>query len=47
MGDTPTLSALAGAGVARVSHGPGPYLTAMKALEDAARVARQGILTPA
>jgi 2-methylisocitrate lyase-like PEP mutase family enzyme len=40
MGDTPTLSALAGAGVARVSHGPGPYLTAMKALEDAARAAR-------
>lgn len=38
-GGTPDLGVLAGAGVARVSHGPGPYLTAMKAVEDAARIA--------
>jgi methylisocitrate lyase len=36
---TPPLRALAGHGVARVSHGPRPYLLAMKALEDAARAA--------
>ena len=36
---TPPLAELARAGVARVSHGPGPYLLAMKALEDAARTA--------
>ncbi|TWT12853.1 isocitrate lyase/phosphoenolpyruvate mutase family protein [Reyranella sp. CPCC 100927] len=36
---TPPLPALAGHGVARVSHGPRPYLLAMKALEDAARAA--------
>jgi 2-methylisocitrate lyase-like PEP mutase family enzyme len=36
---TPPLSALAGHGVARVSHGPGPYLTAMKALDESARAA--------
>ena len=36
---TPPLRALAEQGVARVSHGPGPYLVAMKALEDAARKA--------
>jgi methylisocitrate lyase len=36
---TPPLSALARHGVARVSHGPGPYLMAMKALEEAARAA--------
>jgi 2-methylisocitrate lyase-like PEP mutase family enzyme len=40
MSATPPLSVLAAKGVARVSHGPGPYLTAMKALEDAARAAR-------
>ena len=34
---TPPLRALAEHGVARVSHGPRPYLIAMKALEDAAR----------
>lgn len=34
---SPRLSDLAQSGVARVSHGPGPYLLAMKALEDAAR----------
>ena len=36
---TPPLRALAERGVARVSHGPGPYRLAMKALEEAARVA--------
>lgn len=36
---TPPLQALAGHGVARVSHGPRPYLLAMKALEQAARTA--------
>lgn len=34
---TPPLRVLAAQGVARVSHGPGPYLMAMKALEEAAR----------
>jgi 2-methylisocitrate lyase-like PEP mutase family enzyme len=36
---TPPLRALADSGVARVSHGPGPYLIAMKRLEEAARAA--------
>jgi methylisocitrate lyase len=36
---TPPLSALARHGVARVSHGPGPYLMAMKALDESARAA--------
>jgi methylisocitrate lyase len=36
---TPSLESLADAGVARVSHGPGPYLSAMKMLEQIARVA--------
>ena len=36
---TPPLRALAEHGVARVSHGPRPYLLAMKALEEAARAA--------
>jgi 2-methylisocitrate lyase-like PEP mutase family enzyme len=40
VGDTtPPLRALAEHGVARVSHGPRPYLTVMKALEEAARAA--------
>ncbi len=39
---TPPLSALAQYGVARVSHGPRPYLIAMKALEEAARAAIGG-----
>ena len=40
VGDTtPPLRALAAHGVARVSHGPRPYLLAMKALEYAAREA--------
>ena len=38
---TPPHRALAGQGVARVSHGPGPYLLAMKALEEAARKASE------
>jgi methylisocitrate lyase len=38
VGDTtPHVRSLAEHGVARVSHGPGPYLMAMKALEEAAR----------
>jgi 2-methylisocitrate lyase-like PEP mutase family enzyme len=36
---TPPLSALARAGVSRVSHGPGPYRLAMRAVEAAARAA--------
>jgi len=36
-GNTPSFDVLAEAGAARLSHGPGPYLTAMKAVEDAAR----------
>jgi 2-methylisocitrate lyase-like PEP mutase family enzyme len=35
--NTPALSRLAQLGVARVSHGAGPYLAAMKMLEEAAR----------
>lgn len=37
--NSPPLSRLAKAGVARVSHGPGPYILMMKALEKAAREA--------
>jgi 2-methylisocitrate lyase-like PEP mutase family enzyme len=36
---TPPVRVLAEHGVARVSHGPRPYLVAMKALEEAARAA--------
>jgi 2-methylisocitrate lyase-like PEP mutase family enzyme len=36
---TAPLRALAEHGVARVSHGPRPYLLAMRALEEAARIA--------
>jgi len=39
---TSPLSALAEQGVARVSHGPRPYLLAMKVLEEAARDASIG-----
>lgn len=39
---TPPLAVLAAHGVARVSHGPGPYLIAMKAAEEAARAALGG-----
>ena len=35
----PPARRLADLGVARISHGPGPYRTMMKALEDAARAA--------
>lgn len=38
----PPTEALAGAGVARISHGPSPYLAAMAALETAARAALGG-----
>ena len=38
---TPSVRMLAEHGVARVSHGPRPYLVAMKALETAARAANQ------
>jgi 2-methylisocitrate lyase-like PEP mutase family enzyme len=38
---TPSLMKLAQLGVARVSHGPRPYMLAMKALEQAARQATQ------
>jgi len=37
--DTPPLSELADQGVARVSHGAGPYLLAQKALEGVVRAA--------
>jgi 2-methylisocitrate lyase-like PEP mutase family enzyme len=37
--NTPSLSRLAELGVARVSHGPRPYLAMMKVLGDAARAA--------
>lgn len=37
---TPAFGVLAKRGVARISHGPRPYLLAMKALEEAARAAR-------
>jgi 2-methylisocitrate lyase-like PEP mutase family enzyme len=35
----PPAARLAGLGVARISHGPGPYRLAMKSLEEAARAA--------
>jgi len=38
---SPSIASLAEAGVARVSHGPGPYLSAMMALATAARAAQQ------
>jgi 2-methylisocitrate lyase-like PEP mutase family enzyme len=37
--DTPAVLRLAELGVARVSHGPGPYLAMMKQLDEAARAA--------
>lgn len=36
-GNTPALDVLAKCGVARVSHGPGPYAQAMQALQERAR----------
>ena len=44
---TPPIPRLAELGVARVSHGPGPYLAAMRALEAAARVAMAASLEAA
>ena len=38
-GNAPALDVLARCGVARVSHGPGPYIAAMQALEAQARAA--------
>lgn len=38
---SPNLATLASLGVARVSHGPGPYRLAMRALSEAARAAMQ------
>ncbi len=38
-GATPSLRELSSLGVARVSHGPRPYVSTMKALEEAARQA--------
>ena len=38
---SPSIASLAAAGVARVSHGPGPYLSAMTTLATAARSALQ------
>ena len=35
----PSAKAVAGAGVARISHGPFPHMLALKAFEDAARAA--------
>lgn len=43
---TPALRRLAEHGVARVSHGGNPYIIAMKALKEAARVAWRGDDTP-
>ena len=40
---TPSVRTLAEHGVARVSHGPRPYLMAMKALEEEARAAVLGV----
>lgn len=39
---TPSFDRLAAAGVARISHGPGPYLAAMKAVEAAATAIYRG-----
>ncbi|MGL4314705.1 MAG: isocitrate lyase/PEP mutase family protein [Sphingomonas sp.] len=38
----PSAAHIAATGIARISHGPGPYRLAMKALADAARVALAG-----
>lgn len=37
--NTPSLDVLANAGIARVSHGPGPYLAAMQKLKELAQIA--------
>lgn len=41
---SPPLDRLAASGVSRVSHGPGPFLLAMKALRDGAGLALTGAL---
>lgn len=41
--ETPPLARLAGLGVARVSHGPGPYIDAMRAVGDAAHAVLAGV----
>lgn len=43
----PSAARLAALGVARISHGPGPYRLAMQALADAARAAHAAIGAPA
>ena len=43
MPQTPPAKRLAELGVARISHGPGPYRLAMKAVEEAARAAHAGL----
>lgn len=43
---SPPLSRLAEFGVARISHGPGPYLAAMDALRNAAQAAQQSVDAP-
>jgi 2-methylisocitrate lyase-like PEP mutase family enzyme len=43
---TPPAARLAELGVARISHGPGPYLLVMRALENAARAALEQVRTP-
>lgn len=40
--DTHSIAALAACGVARISHGPAPYIQAMRALTDQARALLQG-----
>lgn len=40
--DAPSVTALAGCGVARISHGPFPYIHAMEALTENARRALRG-----
>jgi methylisocitrate lyase len=42
--NTPSVARLAELGVARISHGPGPYLAVMKLLDEAARAALSGTL---
>jgi 2-methylisocitrate lyase-like PEP mutase family enzyme len=43
MGSLPPRAELAKLGVARISHGPGPYRAAMRFLEQAAREAIAGV----
>jgi methylisocitrate lyase len=43
-GGTPSARVLADHGVARISHGPGPYLLAMKAVGESAREAYQALV---